>query len=141
MGDATDLDFPGYLSNTCEPGHLAFDLLPILLSRLEALGGSEVQEIANFLRYHPPSVHWIEDGRLEPEKVKAGQCAIEEFLKVRFKLSFALFEFMILNLVERNRCIHGFTQPLWSFPLASPPVVTTKEHHNKSSFLTLDLKR
>ena len=60
-------------------GKLAFDLLPILLSRIEALGG-KVQEVTAFLRNHPP-FSLIENDPLELEKVKATQI-IEKFLKV-----------------------------------------------------------
>jgi len=62
-----------------EVGKLAFDLLPILLSRMEALGG-KVDEFRAFLRSHPPFC-LIENDPLELEKVKATQ-AIQEFLKV-----------------------------------------------------------
>jgi hypothetical protein len=65
-----------------EVGTLAFDLLPILLSRIKALGGSRVDEVAAFLRNHPP-FYLIKNDPLELEKVKVTQ-AIEEFLKVRF---------------------------------------------------------
>jgi hypothetical protein len=63
-------------------GKLAFNLLPILLSRIKALGGSQVHEVTAFLRSHPP-FYLIKNDPLELEKVKATQ-AIEEFLKVRF---------------------------------------------------------
>jgi hypothetical protein len=63
-------------------GKLAFNVLPILLSRITALGGSTPHEFATFLRGHPP-FHLIKNDPLELEKVKAMQ-AIEEFLKVRF---------------------------------------------------------
>jgi hypothetical protein len=62
-----------------EVGKLAFDLLPILLSRIEALGG-RVHEVTAFLRSHP-AFYLIKNDPLELEKVKATQ-AIEEFLKV-----------------------------------------------------------
>jgi hypothetical protein len=63
-------------------GKLAFNLLPILLSRIQALGRSGVHEVTAILRNHPP-FHLIKNDPLELEKVKATQ-AIEEFLKVRF---------------------------------------------------------
>jgi hypothetical protein len=65
-----------------EVGKLAFDLLPILLSRSEAQGGKAhwVHELTAFLRSHPP-FYLIQNDPLELEKVKATQ-AIEEFLKV-----------------------------------------------------------
>jgi hypothetical protein len=63
-----------------EVGKLAFNLLPILLSRIKALGGSKMHEVTAFLRSHPP-FYLIENDPLELEKVKATQ-AIEEFLKV-----------------------------------------------------------
>jgi hypothetical protein len=61
-------------------GKLAFNLLPILLSRIQALGGSRVHEFTGFLRSHPP-FYLIKNDPLELEKVKATQ-VIEEFLKV-----------------------------------------------------------
>ena len=64
-----------------EVGKLAFDLLPILLSKIEALGG-KVDEFRAFLRSHLP-FYLMENDPLESEKVKATQ-AIEEFLKVWF---------------------------------------------------------
>jgi hypothetical protein len=69
-------------SNTTDyqVGKLAFDLLPILLSRINALGGSKVHELTAFLRNHPP-FYLIKNDPLELKKVKATQ-AIEEFLKV-----------------------------------------------------------
>jgi len=63
-----------------EVGKLAFSLLPILLPRIQALGGSQVHELTVFLRSHP-AFHLIKNDPLEFEKVKATQ-AIEEFLKV-----------------------------------------------------------
>jgi hypothetical protein len=63
-----------------EVGKLAFNLLPILLSRIKALGGSQVHEVTVLLRSHP-AFYLIENDPLEYEKVKAAQ-AVEEFLKV-----------------------------------------------------------
>jgi len=63
-----------------EVGKLALNLLPILLSKLKALGGEAMQELAVVLREHPP-LHLIKNDPLELEKVKAAQ-AVEEFLKV-----------------------------------------------------------
>ena len=63
-----------------EVGKLAFDLLSIFLSRLEALAVSGVQEISTLLRRHPP-FRLLTNGPLELEKVKTAQ-AIENFLKV-----------------------------------------------------------
>ena len=63
-----------------EVGKLAFNLLPILLSRIKALGGSQVQEVTFLLRSHP-AFYLIKNDPLELEKVKAAQ-AIEEVLKV-----------------------------------------------------------
>jgi hypothetical protein len=60
-------------------GKLAFDLLPILLSKLESLKGSGIQEISNVLRDH--HFQFINNDPLEWEKAKAKQ-AIEDFLKV-----------------------------------------------------------
>ena len=62
-----------------EVGKLAFNLLPIVLSKIEALGG-DVHEVTVFLRGYPP-FHLIKNDPLELEKVKAAQ-AIDEFLKV-----------------------------------------------------------
>jgi hypothetical protein len=61
-------------------GKLAFNLLPILLSRIKALGGSRVHEFTALLRSHPP-FYLSKNDPLELEKVKGTQ-AIEEFLKV-----------------------------------------------------------
>jgi hypothetical protein len=61
-------------------GKLAFNLLPILLSSITALGSSTLHEFTTFLRDHPP-FDLIENDPLELEKVKATQ-AIEKFLKV-----------------------------------------------------------
>ena len=72
-----------------EVGTLAFNLLPILLSRIEALGGSGVPEVTVLLRSHP-AFYLIKNDPLEFEKVKAAQ-AIEEFLKVRFLFNLVLF--------------------------------------------------
>ena len=63
-----------------EAGKLAFDLLPILLSRIKALGIPKAYETAVFLRGQR-FFCLIEDDPLELQKVKATQ-AIEEFLKV-----------------------------------------------------------
>ena len=59
---------------------LALDLLPILLSRIKALGGSQACKIAVFLQSQPP-ISLIENDPLEVQKAKATQ-AIEDFLKV-----------------------------------------------------------
>ena len=63
-----------------EGGKLAFDLLPILLSRIKALGGSQACKIAILLQSQPPFC-LIENDPLEVQKAKATQ-AIEDFLKV-----------------------------------------------------------
>jgi hypothetical protein len=63
-------------------GKLAFNFLPILLSKIQALGGSTVHELTALLRSHPP-FYLVKNDPLEVEKVKVAQ-AIEEFLKVRF---------------------------------------------------------
>ena len=60
-------------------GKLAFDLLPILLSRIKGLAVSKVHNILLGL----PTFDLIKNDPLESEKVKAMQ-AIEEFLKVWF---------------------------------------------------------
>jgi hypothetical protein len=62
-------------------GKLAFNLLPILLSRITALGGSTPHKVTALLQSHPP-FYLIKNDPLELEKVKVAQ-AIEEFLKVR----------------------------------------------------------
>jgi len=59
---------------------LALDLLPILLSRIKTLGGSQACKIAVFLQSQPP-FSLIENDPLEVQKAKATQ-AIEDFLKV-----------------------------------------------------------
>jgi hypothetical protein len=60
-------------------GKLAFNLLSISLSRIQALQkGSQVHELTGFLQSYPP-FHLIENDPLELEKVKATQV---EFLKV-----------------------------------------------------------
>jgi len=61
-------------------GKLAFNLLPILLSRIKALGGPHVHEVTVLLRSHP-AFYLIEDDPLELEKIIAAQ-AIEEFSRV-----------------------------------------------------------
>jgi hypothetical protein len=63
-----------------EVDKLAFNLLPILLSKIKGLIRSEVHQITVFLRSHLP-FYLIQNDPLELEKVKAAQ-AIEEFLKV-----------------------------------------------------------
>ena len=63
-----------------EVGKLAFNILPILLSTIQELGGSRAHEVTAFLQSHPP-FYLIKNDPLELEKVKATQ-AIEEFLKV-----------------------------------------------------------
>jgi hypothetical protein len=70
-------------------GKLAFNILPILLSRIQALGGSRVHEVTPFLRSYPP-FYLIKNDPLELEKFKVAR-AIEEFLKVRFYISLVLF--------------------------------------------------
>ena len=81
--DISDIDNPvprGYYSTTYyKVGKLAFDLLPILLSRIKGPGVSQVHDI--LLRL--PTLDLIQDDPLGSEKVKATQ-AIEEFLKVWF---------------------------------------------------------
>jgi hypothetical protein len=60
-----------------EVGRLAFDLLPILLSKIQGPAVSQVHDILLDL----PTFYLIQDDPLGSEKVKATQ-AIEEFLKV-----------------------------------------------------------
>jgi hypothetical protein len=60
-------------------GKLAFDLLPILLSKIE---GPAVSQVHDILLWHRP-FYWIENDPLVWEKVKVMQ-AIKEFSKVRF---------------------------------------------------------
>ena len=92
-----------------EVGKLALNLLPILLSRIKALGGSQVHEVTVLLRNHPAFFCWIKlNDPLEFEKVKAAR-AIEDFLKVWSQLYFVIFlGLIILNLIEIKRCIHAF---------------------------------
>jgi hypothetical protein len=59
---------------------LAFNLLLILLSRIEGLAGSTVHEVTVLLQSYPP-FYLIKNDPLELEKVKVVQ-AIKEFLKV-----------------------------------------------------------
>jgi hypothetical protein len=62
-------------------GKLAFNLLTILLSEIQARGGSTVwHELTALLRSHPP-FYLVKNDPLELEKVKA-MLAVEEFLKV-----------------------------------------------------------
>lgn len=63
-----------------EVGKLAFNLLPILLSRIKGLGESHVHEVTVLLR-SDPAFYLIENDPLEFEKVKAAQ-VVDEFLKV-----------------------------------------------------------
>ena len=63
-----------------EVGKLAFNLFPILLSRIKALGGLLVHEVTVFLQSYPP-FYLIKDDPLGSEKIKVMQ-AIDEFLKV-----------------------------------------------------------
>ena len=65
-----------------EVGKLPFNLLPILLSRIKALAGSQVHEVTVLLRSHP-AFYLITNNPLGLEKVRVVQ-AIDEFLKVRF---------------------------------------------------------
>jgi hypothetical protein len=60
-------------------GKLAFDLLPILLSRIQALEGN-THEVTAFLQSYPP-FYLIRDDPLELEKIKVTR-AMEKFLKV-----------------------------------------------------------
>jgi hypothetical protein len=61
-------------------GKLAFDLLPILLSRINALGGSQVHEVTDLLRSHP-GFYSVKNDLLKFEKFKAGH-AVEDFLQM-----------------------------------------------------------
>ena len=61
-------------------GKLALNILPILLSEIKAVGGSEVHEVTVLLR-SCPAFYLIKKDPLELQKVKAMQ-AIDEFLKV-----------------------------------------------------------
>jgi hypothetical protein len=73
-----------YMDNTTYygVGKLAFNILPILISRIQALGGSWVHELTGFLQSYVP-LHLIKNDPLELEKFKVAR-AIEEFLMVRF---------------------------------------------------------
>ena len=82
-----------------EFGKLAFDLLPILLSRIEGPAASQVHD--TLLGF--PTFDLIQNDPLGLEKVKATQ-AIEEFVKVGFWLRLTLFLVLIvLNLIEIKR--------------------------------------
>ena len=63
-----------------EVGKLAFNLLPILLSRAKALGGLQMHEVTVLLRSQP-AFYLIKNDPIVSEKVKAMQ-AIDNFLKV-----------------------------------------------------------
>ena len=74
-----------------EVGKLGFNLLPILLPRIRALGGFKAREVIAFLRSQPRSPFpLIKDDPLESQKVKAAQ-AIKDFLKVWFSLTLLVF--------------------------------------------------
>ena len=73
----TQTQLAGNFTTYDEVGKLAFNLLPILLSRIKGPAVSQVQDILLCL----PTFHLIQDDPLRLEKVKATQ-AIEEFLKV-----------------------------------------------------------
>jgi len=64
-----------------EVGKLTFNLLPILLSRIKALGGSWLVHEVTVFRQSCPAFHLIKNDPLELQKVKAMQ-AIDEFSKV-----------------------------------------------------------
>jgi len=64
-----------------EVGKLAFNLLPILLSRIKALGGSQVHDVTASLQSHL-GFYLIKNDPLELQKVKVTQ-AIEELTKAR----------------------------------------------------------
>ena len=68
---------PAKCTTYYEIGKLAFNLLPIVLSRIK---GPEVSEVHDILLYLPP-FYLIKDDPLGLEKVKVAQ-AIKEFLKV-----------------------------------------------------------
>jgi len=63
-----------------EVGKLALNFLPILLSRIKTLEGSQVHEVTALLRSHP-AFYLIKNDPLELQKVEAMQ-AIEDVLKV-----------------------------------------------------------
>jgi len=63
-----------------EVGKLAFQLLPILLSRIEALEDPELCDFIVWLRNQPP-FYLCKNDALELEKVKAAR-AIGDFLEV-----------------------------------------------------------
>ena len=87
-----------------EVGKLAFNLLPILLSRVKALGGSQVHEVTVLLRSHP-AFYLIKNDPLEFEKVKAAQ-ANEEFLEVWFLFNLILFPEADSPDSDRKKPIH-----------------------------------
>ena len=76
----TEFSTPSKKTTYYEVGKLALQLLPILLSRIEALEDPEVYDFIVRLRNQPP-FYLIKNDPLELEKVKAAQ-AIEDFLEV-----------------------------------------------------------
>ena len=80
----TDVPKLRFVKNTSyyAVGKLAFELLPILLSKIELLESPEAHDFTACLRSHPP-FYLIKNDPLESEKAKAAQ-AIEKFLKVGF---------------------------------------------------------
>jgi len=97
----------GYHKTTYyEVGKLVFNLLPILLSRIKALGGPYVHEAIVSFRSHP-AFCLIKNDPLESEKVKAKQ-AIEEFSKVRFLLSLVLFSGADNSELHRNKAVYPY---------------------------------
>jgi hypothetical protein len=100
-----------------EVGRLAFNLLPILLSRIKGPAVSQVHGILLGL----PTFHLITDDPLGSEKIKAMQ-AIEEFLKVGFQLHFTLVSGADNSDPDRDKaaysCIFSYLVPP---PLASLP--------------------
>ena len=83
--DIVDIDtlipteYPWYTTTYYKAGRLAFDLLPILLPRIQGPAVSQVHDILLGL----PIFHLIENDPLRLEKVKAAQ-AIKEFWQVWF---------------------------------------------------------
>ena len=63
-----------------EVGKLALNLLSILISKIEALGGLKARKLGTFLQRQPPFC-LIKDDPLKSQKVTAAQ-AIKDFLKV-----------------------------------------------------------
>jgi hypothetical protein len=121
---------PGEFGTTYyKVGKLAFDLLPILLSRIQGPAVSRVHDI--LLRL--PTFDLITDDPLRAEKVKATQ-AIEEFLKVGFQLHFTLVSGADNSEPDRNEAAYP---RLFSCPVPSPSASLPYKRCNKLFLKTM----